>query len=180
MYSQKLASELWILFLIILIPIILFFIVTTITSLIFWTENNSIYDIPFLPFIINILLLALIIILPLNKIRNRIEFAMYKRQFEKAVDFVLSKETEQTIYPKIFKLPENYENLSVGGGEVIVINKGDKKGVFFYKFRGVPDGQIGFLKIIGNDCINNLTKELFLEVNEINDIGNNWYFISGE
>ena len=179
-YGQKLASELWVMTLIIHLPIILFFTVTMIVSLIFWIRNNSKYDFPFLPLTINILFFGLIIILPLNKIRNRIEFATQKKQFEKTVSFVLSKQTEQTIYPETFKLPENYKNLSVGGGEVIVINKSTQKGVFFYTFRGVPDGRIGFLKIIGNDNVTDFAKQLFNEVNEINEIGNNWYFIAGE
>lgn len=180
MYGQKLASELWVMTLIIDLPIILFFSVSIIVSLIFWIRNNSKYDFPFLPLTINILFLGLIIILPLNKIRNRIEFATQKKQFEKAVYFVLSKQIEQTIYPETFKLPKNYKKLSVGGGEVIVIKKNTQKGVFFYTFRGVPDGRIGFLKIIGNDNVNDFTKELFNEVDEINAIGNNWYFVSGE
>ncbi len=180
MYGQKLASELWVMTLIIDLPIILFFSVSIIVSLIFWIRNNSKYDFPFLPLTINILFLGLIIILPLNKIRNRIEFATQKKQFEKAVDFVLSKQIEQTVYPETFKLPKNYKKLSVGGGEVIVIKKNTQKGVFFYTFRGVPDGRIGFLKIIGNDNVNDFTKELFNEVDEINAIGNNWYFVSGE
>jgi hypothetical protein len=74
---------------------------------------------------------------------------------------VLSKQIEKTINPEIFKLPESYKNLSVGGGEVIVINKSSQKGVFFFTFRGVPDGKIGFLKIIGNDNVNDFTKRLF-------------------
>jgi len=180
MYGQKLASELWVMTFIIDLPIILFFSVSIIVSLIFWIRNNSKYDFPFLPLTINILFLGLIIILPLNKIRNRIEFATQKKQFEKAVDFVLSKQIEQTVYPETFKLPKNYKKLSVGGGEVIVIKKNTQKGVFFYTFRGVPDGRIGFLKIIGNDNVNDFTKELFNEVDEINAIGNNWYFVSGE
>jgi hypothetical protein len=180
MYGQKLASELWVMTLIIHLPIILFFTVIIIVSLIFWIRNYSKYDFPFLPLTVNILFIGLILILPLNKIRNRIEFATQKKQFEKAVSYVLSKQTEQTIYPETFRLPENYKNLSVGGGEAIVINKNTQKGVFFYTFRGVPDGRIGFLKIIGNDNVNDFTKELFNEVNEINEIGNNWYFISGE
>jgi len=179
MYGQKLASELWVMTLIIDLPIILFFSVSIIVSLIFWIRNNSKYDFPFLPLTINILFLGLII-LPLNKIRNRIEFATQKKQFEKAVDFVLSKQIEQTVYPETFKLPKNYKKLSVGGGEVIIIKKNTQKGVFFYTFRGVPDGRIGFLKIIGNDNVNDFTKELFNEVDEINAIGNNWYFVSGE
>lgn len=180
MFGQKLASELWILTLIIELPIILFFIVTIIVSLIFWVRNNLKYDFPFLPLTINILFVGLIIILPLNKIRNRFEFVIQKRQYEKAADFVLSKQIEQTIHPEIFRLPKNYKNLSVGGGEVIVINKSNQKGVFFYTFRGVPDGQIGFLKIEGTYDVNNFAKLMFNEVNEINEIGKNWYFISGE
>ena len=180
MYGQKLSSELWVMTLIIHLPIILFFTVTMIVSLIFWIRNNSKYDLPFLPLTINILFVGLIIILPLNRIRNRIEFVTQKKQFEKAVNFVLSKQTEQTIYPETFELAKNYKNLSVGGGEVIVINKKTQKGVFFYTFRGVPDGRIGFLKIVGDENVNDFTKQLFNEVNEINEIGNNWYFISGE
>lgn len=180
MFAQKLASELWIFSVLIHLPIILFFIVIFIASLIFWVKNSSDYDIPFLPLTINILFFVLILLLPLNKIRNRIEFAIHKKQFEKAVNFVLSEQIERTRFPETFTLPEEYKNLSVGGGEVIVINKNTQKGVFFYTFRGVPDGRIGFLKIIGNENINDFSKLLFNEVIEVNELGNNWYFINGE
>lgn len=180
MFAHKLTSEIWILSLFILLPIILFFTVISIIALIFWLRNNSKFDMPYLPLAINIIFLGLIIILPLNKIRNRIKFEAHKSQYEMAVNFALSQQNEQTTYPEIVKLPKNFKYLSVGGGEVIVINKDTKKGVFFYTFRGVPDGQIGFLRIKGNDNINDFKNELFNEIAEIKKIDDNWYYISAE
>lgn len=179
-FAQKMVSEIWILYIFIFLPVILFFAVTSVAALIFWLRNRSKFDMPYLPLAINSLFLGLIIILPLNKIRNRIKFETHQSQYEKAVDFVLSKQTEQTTYPEIVKLPENYQYLSVGGGEVLVINKDNKKGVFFYSFRGTPEGQIGFLRIKGNDNINDFNKELFNEVDEVKKIDDNWYYISAE
>lgn len=180
MFAQKLTSEIWILYLFILLPVILFFAVTSIIALIFWIRYTSKFDMPYLPLAINIIFLALILILPLNKIRNRIKFETHKSQYEKAVNYALSQQSEQTTYPVILKLPKNYKYLSVGGGEVMVINKDNKKGVFFYNFRGTPDGQIGFLRIKGNENINDFKKELFNEIVEIKKIDDNWYYISAE
>ena len=92
---------------------------------------------------------------------------------------MFSKQIEQTTYPEIFKFSKNYKHLSVGGVEVIVINN-TQQGVFFYIFRGTPDGRIGFLKIKENYSIDNYTKKLFNEINEINKAGDSWCYILGE
>lgn len=180
MFAQKLVSEIWILYFFIILPLILFFTVTSIVALIFLLRYRSKFDMPYLPLAINSIFLGLIIILPLNQIRNRIKFETYKSHYEKAVNFALSQQNEQTSYPVIVKLPKNYTYLSVGGGEVMVINKDNKKGVFFYTFRGVPDGQIGFLRIKGKVNLNDFKKELFNDVDEIKKIDDNWYYISAE
>jgi hypothetical protein len=75
-------------------------------------------------------------------------------------------------------LPEKFQFLSVGGGEVIMINNSISKGVFFYTFRGTPDGMSGFLNIKGDGKIDQFKSDL--NIITIKDLGDNWYLITGE
>ena len=145
-YGQKLWSELWLIYGFIQIGIIIFFIVTVVRGLIFWIRKNREYRSAFVPLFIMITFLGLIIILPLNKIRNRLEFSANKKRLEKSVDLVLANNPEKTKYPTLYKMPRKYESLSAGGGEVTIVNKLTSRGVLFYIFRGVPDGMSGFSK----------------------------------
>jgi hypothetical protein len=178
-YGQILWSELWLIYGFIQVGIIALFFLTVVWGLIFWMRNNEEYQAGFVPLLITLTFLCLVIFLPLNKIRNRLEFTTNKRQFEKAVNLVLAT-NKKTEYPTLYKLPKNYQFLSAGGGEVIIINKVTSKGVLFYTFRGTPDGISGFFKIKGDGRIDDFKNDLSGDITELRDLGDNWYFISGE
>jgi hypothetical protein len=177
-YFQKLWSELWLIYGFIQIGIIIFFIVTVVWGLIFWIRKNGEYKAAFVPLVIMITFLGLIIFLPLNKIRNALEFSANKKRLEKAVDLVLANNVKRTKYPTLYKLPRKYESLSAGDGEVLIVNKLTSRGVLFYTFRGVPDGKSGFFKLKGDGKMEDFKADL--NVIELKDLGDNWYFITSE
>jgi hypothetical protein len=179
-YWQKLWSELWLIYGFIQIGIIIFFLLTTIRGLIFWIKKDREYRAAFVPFVITATFFCLIIVFPLNKIRNRLEFATNKTRFETAADVVLSSNVKKMRYPTLYKLPKNYQDLSAGGGEVLLFNNLNSRGVLFYTFRGVPGGMSGFFKIEGGGRIEDFKSDLAYGSDGLRNLGDNWYFISGE
>jgi hypothetical protein len=177
-YSDKLWSELWLLSMVIDIIVIFFFLASFIKSLIFWIKKNPEYHLPFVPLAINVVFLAVIMILPLNYIRNKIEFSVNRTKMEEAVNIILFKKYEQNKF--MYYLPEDYQYLSAGRGQVMAINDYSVRAVFFYTFRGVPDGMKGFVKIKDYGTIQDFKENFGSEVIEIKDLGDNWYFVSAD
>ena len=177
MYADKLWSDFWLLYGIIHIIIIGFFIGVTIQSVVFWAAQSDAYKFSFIPFISNIICLVLVITLPLNYIRNRIEFAIYKNEYNAAANIAVKRRKDLTT--NLYNLPSRLSFLSVGGGDVILLDKPMKKAVFFYTFRGAPEGRSGFIQVRrGNSvsCIN----EMFGQVYKRKDLGKNWFYVAGE
>jgi hypothetical protein len=176
-YGQRLWSDLWVIYGFIQLGLICFFAVSLIISIVFWINKRRNFKLRYLPFCINVLFGSLTIILPLNWIRNRIEFTLYSDSFEAAYS-ITSKANITS--GSIYKLPPKYQSLSVGGGEVYFTKKDSITAVLFYTFRGTPDGQNGFVKVSNgkiNDIVDNI---LGGEVYDIKPLGNKWYYVSGE
>lgn len=174
-YADQLWSELWLVFGVIQIGIILFFAVTLVWALGFWITKRKKKKKAYVPIVMMAILLGLVLILPLDEMRNKLKFTANKILLEKVADQVLSENAKITEYPTVYKLDPAYQFLSVTG-DVIVINKQSTKGVLFYTFRGVPDGMRGFLKIKSNAKVDDFKDELY--INAISDLGDNWYYIS--
>ncbi len=177
-YADKLWSELWLVYGFIQIGLIVLFTVVVVFAIGFWITKRKEYENAFVPPTILVVIFGLILILPLNSIRNRLEFSADKELLEKAVELVLSKSANNTEYPTVEKLPARFQSLSVGGGEVVVVNRLTSRGVLFFTFRGAPNGMRGFLKIKGNGSINDFKSDL--NITEQKDLGENWYYVSGD
>lgn len=176
MYSQKFWSELWIIYGFIELAFIVFFFILLIWSIVYWIRNKV--QKPFLPFLINIVSLLLIIVLPLNFIRNRVDFFFNKGDYEKAAKLIYNE--THTLTDTVYKLPSGYQSLSAGGGDALIVNNSLGSAVFFFTFRGAPDGLKGFLKVINGKGTDVFTKNIGSEITEIKNLGDNWYYISGK
>ncbi len=125
------------------------------------------------------MMVALIIILPLNWIRNKIEFASNKEQFELAVDIIAHENQEINDQPQIHKLAPELEHLSLDG-VVLTMHRPTSKGFFFFTFRGAPEGVAGFLKITGNGKLDNYISDITPDSVVVKTLKDNWYYISTE
>lgn len=175
-YLDTLFSSLWVLALAPLLISFLLYVTGIVLGIIFLYNRRTEYTYSFVPISVNAFFLILIVALPLNLLRERFGLIIYKSAYEVATNLVLSKETEYLKYSEIRGLPEWYGFLSAGGGEVLVINQRNTKGVFFYTFRGTPDGKAGFLKI-KQGKIDDFRKH-FLGVGELKWLGEDWYYIT--
>jgi hypothetical protein len=177
MFSQALANIFSLFAILIDIPVILFFAIVSILSLVFWIKRSKDYAAPFSPLIINLLFLIAIIILPLNYIRNRIDFFINETDYNRAYELAINAHPDSTYYN--FVLPGKFKSLSTDDGQVDGVNKEKAHAVLFYTFRGVPDGQIGFVKVSNDKNADTLINQLFGKVNEKKDLGNSWYYVNG-
>ncbi|MVN89639.1 hypothetical protein [Mucilaginibacter aquatilis] len=174
MYSQKLWSDLWMIYGFFQLFIIAAFLIVLVTSTVFWIRQGEIYRFSFLPFGLNIICLILVIMLPLNYIRNRMAFVVYKDDYQVASNIAVTGPLDPG--SSLYKLPGKYSSLSVGGGEVDVLDKSLNQAVLFFTFRGMPEGRSGFVHIRkGNAsfCI----KEMFGDVYKQKELGNRWYYV---
>lgn len=177
MFSQALVNIFSLLAILIDIPVILFFAIVLILSLIFWIKKSKDYSAPFSPFLINLLFLIAIIILPLNYIRNRIDFFINETDYNRAYDLAIKAHPDSTYYSLM--LPKKFKSLS-DGGQVEGFNSETARAVLFYTFRGIPDGQCGFVKVSSHEKAYKLIDEVFGVVTETREIGNNWYYAIGK
>jgi hypothetical protein len=177
--GQKIFAELWLIHEMIQLLVLLFFGVTISWSIVFWLKHGAYVRTPWLPLLVHIIMVAIIVILPLNWLRNEIEFNNNRDQFDEAAALVMKEETEETGRPEIFELPAQYKYLSLDG-VVFVIHKDKKKGVFFFTYRGAPDGVSGFLKLEYGADLKTFGRAITAEHLVSKDLANNWYYLSAE
>jgi hypothetical protein len=160
-FGQKIFAELWLLHEMIQLLILLFFCGTMSWSLVYWLKKGSSVKLPFLPLIIHALIISIIVIFPVNWLRNKIDFDNHRIEFGDAALYVMEHEMEmeETGHPKIFELPAQYKYLSLDG-VVYVIHRQHQRGIFFFTFRGAPDGVSGFLKIERGADLKEFTKAI--------------------
>jgi hypothetical protein len=174
-YAEKLASALWVIYDFIELVIIIIFVAILVTSIVSWKKKNT--TSPYVPFCINACTLVLVIMLPLNYIRNRIEFFLFRSDYNSAANFVL--EDQKSALPSLYQLPNQYSYLSVGSGKVDIVDRAACRAVVFYTFTGIPDGMSGFVKVSsGNvkECIPHICNKVYKFV----DLGDSWYYLSGD
>jgi len=178
MYGQKFWTELWMIYGFIELMIVVFFLIVFVASIVFWIKNKKKFANPFIPFAFNLIVGALVVILPLNLIRNEMGFTLFYNNYEAASNLAIASKHDSTIY--FYVLPDKFKSLSLNDGEVSVINKPSAKAVFFFTFIGVPTGKQGFLKIIAGGKPNNFVDDLFSKVYEVKALKNNWYYVAGD
>jgi hypothetical protein len=178
--GQKFFAELWLIHELLQLLVFLFFIATIIWSVVFWLKKDKLVKLPYLPLIIHFVIVIIVIVIPINWLRNKIEFNYYRDEFDKAAQIVMKRKLEEKGHPQISELPEEYKHLSLDG-VVFVIHKQNTKGIFFFTFRGAPEGLSGYLKIQEPADLQEYIKAISLEEHLIaKELGNYWYYITVE
>ncbi|WP_078410506.1 hypothetical protein [Priestia abyssalis] len=119
-----------------------FFFVITIRTVITLLKNKN-----WKPFVIQLVTILLWLFFPFTQVLLDIDFKMNKSEREE----VVSKVENGTFKPNVsynsslIHLPEEYDQLSKGGGEIVVEKNGDSSSILFFTFRGILDGFSGFV-----------------------------------
>lgn len=179
-YSELLWSEAWILALLIMIPLFFGFIIILISSTIFLIKHRKIKYLVSL--LINVASILIIVFCPLREWKNYYTFHMNFGDLSKIVKMVDSGELKPNVKynQRLIRLPSQYKNLSVGGGEIIVTKINDSNIVFFYTLRGTPDGKAGFVHIPDKISLADLEGEIFYELRFQKKLVDNWFYIGAD
>lgn len=130
------------------------------------------------PFGVQIITILLLFLIPFNQIVLDIDFKVNTKER----DEVISKIQDGTLKPNVphnsslIHLPDNYDHLSKGGGDIVIEKQGEKYSVLFFTFRGVLDGFSGFV-YSPNDQEPQL-RSFGGNLKEIVKIEDYWYFIA--
>ncbi|MBW7476943.1 hypothetical protein K0T92_19685 [Paenibacillus oenotherae] len=118
-------------------------------------------------------------LVPFTQITLKIEFERDKEDRSKVIEMVRggALKPNVTYNPSLIHLPEQYEKLSKGGGDIVVEGEGDDLQVLFFTFRGALDHFSGFV-YTGNGTVPE--GEVFgSRLVEVDRLGRNWFFIRG-
>jgi hypothetical protein len=129
------------------------------------------------PFVIQSITILLLFLIPFNKIVLDIDFKL--NQSERSE--VISKIQDGTLIPNVshnsslIHLPKEYDQLSSGGGDIVIEKRGDKYAVLFFTFRGVLDNFSGF--VFSPYDTRPLPRSFGGDFKDIVRIDKNWYFV---
>ncbi|WP_019639269.1 hypothetical protein [Paenibacillus fonticola] len=100
-----------------------------------------------IPFLLNIIILILVLVVPINSIVLNFDFRSSQHKREKVVDMVMAGGLLPNVFhnPTLIRLPDDYKELSKGGGEIVVLGDGTDTQILFFTYRGVTDQFAGFV-----------------------------------
>ncbi|MFJ8266463.1 hypothetical protein [Peribacillus asahii] len=147
-----------------------FFIFITVKTIINLFKNKD-----WKPFTIQLLTILLWMFFPFTQVMLDLDFKMKKSEREEIVEMV----EDGTLKPNVsydsslIQLPEKYDRLSKGGGE-IVIEKNDNS-VLFFTYRGILDNFSGFVYSPNDKKPNQ--NDFDGDFKQIEKSEENWYFV---
>lgn len=178
-YGEELFLDLWILY----VPIVIFLFALFIISFAYtiWrlSENYKLI-LNWIPFIVLFLFLLFYIFAPVVKIRNKLNYELYKDKRCEVVDMVTAHVMQPEQNSISVKVPEEYKGISTGGDIAIYSNENEVV-VGFWINRGFLDsGYSMFLYSSSND-MNSIRKQSqdILEADVIEKIENHWFYMEG-
>ncbi|USK85861.1 hypothetical protein [Peribacillus asahii] len=130
------------------------------------------------PFVIQTIVIMLWIFFPFTQVVLDLDFKMNKSEREK----VVSKVENGTFKPNVshdsslIHLPKEFDQLSKGGGEIVVEKKGDRSSILFFTFRGMLEGFSGFVYSPTDQQPSR--NDFDGDFKEIKKLDENWYWVA--
>lgn len=155
-----------------LIVYVFFFVVFIVSVIILFKKKE------WKPFMIQMTTILLLYLIPFNQIVLNIDFKTNQlERFE-----VVSKIQDGTFKPNVshnsslIHLPNEYEHLSNGGGDIVIEKQGEEYSVLFFTFRGVLGSFSGF--VYSPNDKNPQPHSFGGDFKQIEKIAKNWYFVA--
>jgi len=128
---------------------IIFLIISTLSVIYLGFKAQKLKYKAFIPLTINLVTFIMVFTIPFTSIMLYLDFKFNMDEREEVVEMVKSKELESNDLndDRIIILPEEYEHLSKGGGEIIIERDRGKLKIFFYTYRGILNNFSGFAYI---------------------------------
>jgi len=155
----------------------LVFILCTLTVFIYFVVSK-----PFqrakngIPFLINIVVLILVFIVPFNSLTTNLDYRINKSEREAVIELVLDGSLKPNVSynTALIQLSDKYENLSQGGGKIVVKGSGQATHILFYTYRGVIDNFAGFIFTVDGRSPD---ETFFGEFFQVKKLDKNWYWV---
>lgn len=130
-----------------------------------------------IPILINIVVIVLIFIIPFTSITVNLDYRFNKSEREEVIKLVLDGSLKPNISynAALIHLPDKYEKLSKGGGEIIVEGSGQDIQILFFTYRGVVDNFAGFIYTANGSRPDEM---LFGDLIQVKKFDKNWYWVS--
>ncbi|MBS4538860.1 hypothetical protein GOQ27_10315 [Clostridium sp. D2Q-11] len=131
---------------------VIFLVISILSIIYFGLKAHKLKYKAFIPLGINLVTFIIVLTIPFTGIMLYFDFKLNIDEREEIVSMVKSGELKANVYhnDSLIKLPEEYEHLSKGGGEIVVERDKGRLKVFFYTYRGVLDNFSGFAYISDN------------------------------
>jgi len=141
------------------------------------TITNLIKKRDWKPFVIQLLTILLWLFFPFTQVMLDVDFKMNKSEREEVVAMVENGTLKPNVpnSPSTIHLPEKYEQLSKGGGEIFIEKKDNQYLILFLTHRGVLDGFSGFVYSPEDKKPNQ--NDFDGDIKEISKLDKNWYFV---
>jgi hypothetical protein len=129
------------------------------------------------PILIQSTTIFLVIFFPFTQIVLDIDFKMNKSEREEVVKMVENGTLKPNVShnSSLIQLPKKYDQLSKGGGEIVIEKSGDNYSVLFLTFRGILDNFSGF--VYSPNDKKPSPGDFRGDFKQIEKLDENWYFV---
>jgi hypothetical protein len=129
------------------------------------------------PVVIQAITILLWFFFPFTQVVLDLDFKINKSKREEVVKMVENGMLKPNVLynSSLIHLPEKYDQLSKGGGDIVIEKKGDNYSVLFFTYRGVLDNFSGFV-YSPNDEKPGLD-DFGGDFKQIEKLDKNWYFV---
>ncbi|MFJ7976648.1 hypothetical protein ACIQZI_13245 [Peribacillus sp. NPDC096379] len=147
-----------------------FFIVITVKTIINLFKNTD-----WKPFAIQLLTVLLWLFFPFTQVMLDLDFKTNKSEREEVVKMVENGTLKPNISydSSIIQLPEKYDQLSKGGGEIVIEKNGSF--ILFFTYRGMLDNFSGF--VYSPNDKKPSQHDFDGDFKQIEKLDENWYFV---
>ncbi|MFS8604560.1 hypothetical protein LRO89_18295 [Priestia megaterium] len=150
-----------------------FFIIITVWALIHLFKNRK-----WQPFVIQLITIILWFFFPFTQVNLDLNFKIHQNKREEVAARIKNGVIKPNVpdSPSLIQLPKEYTQLSKGGGDIVVENKGKATSILFFTYRGMLDNFSGFV-YDPND--HKPSKSDFDgDFKQIEKLHKNWYYVS--
>ncbi|WP_239696684.1 hypothetical protein [Paenibacillus oryzisoli] len=113
---------------------------------------------------------------PFTQLMINLDFAVNREERQEVLQLIESEKISPNVSynNSIIHLPEKYQHLSKGGGDILIEDNGQE--VFFFTFRGILDNFSGFIYSSYDQEPQN--EDFGGDYKEVKRIDKNWYWVS--
>lgn len=149
-----------------------FFIIITVKTITNLLKNKD-----WKPFTIQLITILLWLFFPFTQVMLDLDFKMNKSDREEVVKMVENGTLKPNVSydSSLIQLPEKYDQLSKGGGEIVIEKSDNNYLILFFTFRGILDNFSGF--VYSPNDKKPSQSDFDGEFIQIEKLDENWYFV---